>query len=72
MHGLFDGAEYLHIYGILYSNARSHWQWEILEHPLYSPDMIPSNYDLFVKVKEPLRGNYYGIMEISKLSPSVP
>ena len=32
------------------------WQWEILEHPPYSPDMSPCDYDLFAKVKEPLRG----------------
>ena len=51
---------------ILHDNARSHtavavmdllcrWQWEILEHPPYSPDMSPCNYYLFAKVKEPLR-----------------
>ena len=47
---------------ILNDNSRSHtaaavmdhlchWQWEILEHPLYSPDMSPCNYNLFAKVK---------------------
>ncbi|KAJ4426343.1 hypothetical protein ANN_27157 [Periplaneta americana] len=52
---------------ILHDNARSHtaaavkdllrrWQWEILEHPPYSPDMSPCDYHLFTKVKEPLRG----------------
>ena len=30
------------------------WQWGILEHPPYSPDMCPCDYDLFTKVKEPL------------------
>ena len=35
------------------------WQWEILEHPPYSPDMSPCDYDLFVKVKESLRGTRY-------------
>ena len=35
------------------------WQWEILEHPPYSPDMSPCDYDLFAKVKEPLRGTRY-------------
>ena len=35
------------------------WQWEILEHPPYSPDMGPCNYDLFAKLKEPLRGTRY-------------
>ncbi|KAJ4439571.1 hypothetical protein ANN_07698 [Periplaneta americana] len=55
---------------ILHDNARSHtaaaikdllrhWQWEILEHPPYSPDMSPCDYDLFTKVKEPLRGTRY-------------
>ena len=47
---------------ILHDNARSHTaaavtdlfcrrQWEILEHPLYSPNMSPCDYDLFAKVK---------------------
>ena len=54
---------------ILHDNLRSHttavmdllrsWQWEILEHPLNSLDMSPCNYDLFAKVKEPLRGIWY-------------
>ena len=33
-----------------------HWQWEIREHQPYSPDTSPCDYDLFAKVKEPLRG----------------
>lgn len=59
---------------ILHDNARCHtaaavrdllrrWQWEILEHPPYSPDMSPCDYDLFSKVKEPLRGNRYNTRE---------
>ena len=55
---------------ILHDNARSHttaavkdllghWQREILEHLLYWPDMSPCDYDLFAKVKEPLRGTRY-------------
>ncbi|KAJ4434037.1 hypothetical protein ANN_16356 [Periplaneta americana] len=55
---------------ILHDNARRHtaaavkdllrrWQWEVLEHPPYSPDMSPCDYDLFAKVKEPLRGTRY-------------
>jgi transposase len=35
------------------------WRWEILEHPPYSPDMSPHDYDLFAKMKEPLRGTRY-------------
>ena len=49
---------------ILHNNARSHtaaavtnllrhWQWKILEYPVYSPDMNPCNYNLFAKVKKP-------------------
>ena len=32
------------------------WQWDILEHPQYSPDMSPYDCNLFAKVKEQLRG----------------
>ena len=51
------------------NNARSHtaaitdvsrqWQWGIVEHPPYSPDMSPCDYCLIAIVKEPLRGNRY-------------
>ena len=55
---------------ILHDNARGHtsaavtdllrrWQWEILEHPQYSVDMSLCDYELFAKVKEPLRGTRY-------------
>ena len=55
---------------IIHDNVRSHtaaavtdllrrWQWEILEHPSYSPYMSPFDYNLFAKVKEPLRGTRY-------------
>ena len=55
---------------ILHDNGRSHtaaavtdllcnWQWEILEHPPYSPDMNLCDYDLSAKVNEPLRGTRY-------------
>jgi len=48
---------------VLHDNARCHvannitfllrrWQWEILEHPPYSPDMSPCDFDLFPKLKE--------------------
>ena len=39
------------------------WKWEILEHPPYSPDMSPCDYDLFAKAKEPLRGACYNIRD---------
>ena len=55
---------------ILHDNARCHttaafmdllhpWQLDILEHLLYSSDMSTCNYDLFAKVREPLRGIQY-------------
>jgi transposase len=55
---------------VLHDKARAHtadsvkellriWRWEILEHPPYSPDMCPCDYDLFAKMKEPLRGTRY-------------
>ena len=31
------------------------WNWEILEHPPYSPNLSPYYFDLFVKMKLPLR-----------------
>ena len=50
---------------MLHDGARSHiaapvvnllhrWNWEILEHPPYSPDMSPCDLDHFAKMKLPL------------------
>ena len=39
------------------------WQWEILEHPLFSLDMRPCDYNLFDKVKEPPQGTWYNIRD---------
>ena len=55
---------------ILHDNATPHkagvvrdvferYQWEVLKHPPYSPDLSPPDFDLFPKVKEPLRGVRY-------------
>jgi len=33
--------------------------WTVLPHPPYSPDLAPSDYHLFGKLKESLRGNHY-------------
>ena len=59
---------------ILHDNARSHtaavtdllrrWQWEILEYPLYSPDMSSCDYNLFVRMKEPLWGTRYNTRDV--------
>jgi hypothetical protein len=32
-------------------------------HPLYSPDMSPPAFDLFTKLKKPLRGKRFGSIE---------
>ena len=48
-----------HRYGRNLGSLIRRWNWEILEHPPYSSDMSPCDYDLFAKVKEPLRGTRY-------------
>ena len=35
------------------------YQWEVLDHPPYSPDLSPPDFDLFPKLKEPSRGIRY-------------
>ena len=37
--------------------------WEVLDHPPYSPDLSPPDFDLFPKLKEPLRGVRYDTLE---------
>ena len=32
------------------------YDWEVLPHPAYSPDMSPPVFELFPKIKESLRG----------------
>jgi transposase len=55
---------------LLHDNARPHlhtsvnavlaeYRWESLPHPPYSPDMSPCDYDLFCKLKQPMRGSRY-------------
>ena len=59
---------------ILHDNALPHkanvvkellesYQWEVLDHPPYSPDMSPPDFDLFPKLKEPLREIRYKSLE---------
>jgi len=33
--------------------------WQVLPHPPYSPDMSPTAFDLFPKLKKPLRGKRF-------------
>jgi hypothetical protein len=55
---------------ILHDNARPHiaqsvkdvmadYKWEVLPHPACDPDMSPPDYDLFSKLKNPLRGKRF-------------
>ena len=69
---------------IIHGNARSLnavtfttflllWQWEILEHPPYSPDISSCDQDLFAKAKGPLRGTRYNIRdELLRIDRSIP
>ena len=40
------------------------WRWEVLEHPPYSPDLSPCDYDLIPKLKAPLRGHRFRTRDI--------
>ena len=59
---------------ILHDNAPAHihrdvialiesWNWEILPHPAYSPDLSPCDYFLFPRSKLPLRGRRFDSVE---------
>jgi hypothetical protein len=37
--------------------------WQVLPHLLYSPDMSPPDFDLFQKLKKPLRGKRFRSIE---------
>jgi histone-lysine N-methyltransferase SETMAR len=60
--------------GVGQDNARPHasgavseilekYGWQVLPHPLYSPDMSPPDFDLFPKLKNPLRGKRFRSIE---------
>ena len=59
---------------ILHENARLHlekvvtdllskYKWEVLTHAPYSPDMSPPDFDLFPKLKEPMREYHFSSLE---------
>ena len=59
---------------ILHDNAMLHgvngvtsllgpYEWETLDHPTYSPDISPCDFDLFPKLKEDMRGIRYNNLE---------
>ena len=39
------------------------YEWEPLDHPSYSPDISPCDFDLFPKPKDDMRGNRYNDLE---------
>jgi transposase len=60
--------------GVRHDNARPHasgavseilekFGWQMLPHPLYSHDMSPPDFDLFPKLKKPLRGKRFSSIE---------
>ena len=40
-------------------NLLRRWKWEVLEHPPYSTDISPCDYNLIRKLKAPLRGHRF-------------
>ncbi|GBM48777.1 hypothetical protein AVEN_24963-1 [Araneus ventricosus] len=41
------------------TNILRRWHWEVLEHPPYSHDINPCDFDLLPQLKEPLRGTRF-------------
>ena len=59
---------------ILHDSARPHlgkvvtdllskYEWEVLPRASYSPHMSPPDFDLFPKLKEPMRGHRFSSLE---------
>ena len=44
-------------------DALEQLQWECLPHPPYSPDLSPPDFELFSRLKEPLRGQRFQSLE---------
>ena len=41
----------------------SKYEWVVLSHASYSPGMSPPDFDLFQKLKEPMRGHRFPSLE---------
>jgi hypothetical protein len=63
---------------VLYDNTPCHvarpvtdplawWRWETLEYPPYPLDMSPCAFDLFLKMKELLRGKQFGCILVEAM-----
>ncbi|KAL1132425.1 hypothetical protein AAG570_010380 [Ranatra chinensis] len=67
-HLLQKGPLILHDSGLLYmgenvNDLLTEYGWAELPHLSYSPDMSPSDFDLYPKLKEPLRGQHFSSLE---------
>jgi hypothetical protein len=65
---LRDGALILHDnacpqLGKVVTDLLSKYEWEVLPHAPYSPDMSPLDFDLFHKLKEPKHGHCFPSLE---------
>jgi len=49
--------------GKVVTDLLSKYEWEVLPHTPYSPDMSPPDFDLFPKLKEPMRGHCFSSQE---------
>ena len=45
------------------------FRWELLPHPPYSPDLAPSDFFLFINLKEHLKGVYFNDTNEAKQAP---
>jgi len=52
-----------HASGVV-SEILGKYGWQVLPHPPYSPDMNPPAFDLFPKLKKPLRGKRFRSIEV--------
>jgi transposase len=71
---LTSGVVLLHETAIPHTDARTravleHFNWELFDHPRYSPDIAPSYYRLLIYLKNSLISERFGnsvLMEVSK------
>jgi hypothetical protein len=49
--------------GKVVTDLPSKYELEVLPHTSYTPDMSPPDFDLFHKIKEPMRGHRFSFLE---------
>jgi transposase len=49
--------------GKVVTDLLSKYEWEVLPHAPYSPDMSPPDFDLFSTLKQPMRGQRFSSLE---------